>query len=308
VDNLKVSYVIPYTRTECPETDLAYRFGFNGKEKESDIYGESNVYDFGARIHDARIGRFLSVDPLWGKNLGKSPYNFAHNSPLRNIDLYGEDAFNVIVEVTNARKREATFTVINDKSLEFGRVAVTYPNGNGGYSRDYISFGKLRNKGSVTSNSISRIIDNKTNLSDFAVNADKDLNKRIEINNDNVGINKKEITKTSTIDVHGKKFTFEVAVEVTDNVKSIEKIAEITTYHPESNMVAETKAKFESMGYKVNVVKNGDASKKASNETMTVTLSYKTNRERTEGTLGAENVKSITNEETDEKIEKPTKK
>lgn len=29
----------------------AYRYGFNGKEKDAEMYGEGNAYDFGARIY-----------------------------------------------------------------------------------------------------------------------------------------------------------------------------------------------------------------------------------------------------------------
>jgi RHS repeat-associated protein len=40
----------------------AYRYGFNGKEKNNEISGEGNSYDFGARIYDPRLGRWLSTD------------------------------------------------------------------------------------------------------------------------------------------------------------------------------------------------------------------------------------------------------
>lgn len=40
-----------------------YRFGFNGKESDTETYGEGNAYDFGARIYDARLGRWMSVYP-----------------------------------------------------------------------------------------------------------------------------------------------------------------------------------------------------------------------------------------------------
>ena len=50
-----------------------YRFGFNGKEKDKETYGEGNEYDFGARIYNPRIGRWLSVDPLAKKYTDLSP-------------------------------------------------------------------------------------------------------------------------------------------------------------------------------------------------------------------------------------------
>lgn len=66
----------------------SYRYGFNGKEKDNSI-GNDN-YDFGARIYDGRIGRWLSVDPLAKKYPNESPYIFSGNSPIFMIDRYGE--------------------------------------------------------------------------------------------------------------------------------------------------------------------------------------------------------------------------
>lgn len=68
------------------------RYGFNGKEQDSAINGSGIDYDYGARILDVRIGpRFLSVDPLTKEFPWNSPYTFAENSPLVNIDLEGKE-------------------------------------------------------------------------------------------------------------------------------------------------------------------------------------------------------------------------
>ena len=40
-----------------------YRYGFNGMEKDDNLKGTGNSYDFGARIYDSRLGRWLAVDP-----------------------------------------------------------------------------------------------------------------------------------------------------------------------------------------------------------------------------------------------------
>lgn len=69
-----------------------YRFGFNGKEKDNEIMGEGNNYDFGARILDPRLGRFLSVDPLAKKFAYQGTYNYAENNPIRFIDIDGMSA------------------------------------------------------------------------------------------------------------------------------------------------------------------------------------------------------------------------
>jgi RHS repeat-associated protein len=66
-----------------------YRCGFNGKEKDSETYGEGNIYDYGFRIYNPRIARFLSVDPLIEKYPWYTPYQFAGNKPIIAIDLDG---------------------------------------------------------------------------------------------------------------------------------------------------------------------------------------------------------------------------
>ncbi|MDQ6609044.1 MAG: hypothetical protein M3Y85_04405, partial [Bacteroidota bacterium] len=66
-----------------------YRYGFNGKENDNDIEGERNSYDYGLRIYDPRIGKFLSIDPLDKKFPYWSPYHFAGDNPIRFIDLDG---------------------------------------------------------------------------------------------------------------------------------------------------------------------------------------------------------------------------
>ncbi|MBC7388113.1 MAG: hypothetical protein H7329_02785 [Opitutaceae bacterium] len=69
----------------------SYRYGFNGKENDGEIYGEGNTYNFGARIQDPRLGgRFFSLDPYTSKYPLESPYSFAGNSPIIAIDKDGK--------------------------------------------------------------------------------------------------------------------------------------------------------------------------------------------------------------------------
>lgn len=68
-----------------------YRYGFNGKENDDDI--AAGAQDYGMRIYDSRIGKFLSVDPLTPKYPDLTPYQFASNRPIDGIDLDGEEYF-----------------------------------------------------------------------------------------------------------------------------------------------------------------------------------------------------------------------
>jgi RHS repeat-associated protein len=70
----------------------SYRYGFNGMEKDDEVKGSGNSYDFGARIYDPRLGRFLSIDPFAAEFSWQSPYVFAENNPVRLIDENGESA------------------------------------------------------------------------------------------------------------------------------------------------------------------------------------------------------------------------
>lgn len=67
----------------------AYRYGFNGKENDNEVKGESNQIAFEARIYDPRLGRFLSCDPLEDKYPYQSTCVFAHNNPVALIDYLG---------------------------------------------------------------------------------------------------------------------------------------------------------------------------------------------------------------------------
>lgn len=64
-------------RTYTTSTASNYRYGFNSKEMDNEPYGQGNEYDYGFRIYNPRIGKFLSVDPLANKYPWYTPYQFA---------------------------------------------------------------------------------------------------------------------------------------------------------------------------------------------------------------------------------------
>lgn len=69
----------------------AYRFGFNGKENDNEVHNATGTsVDFGARMYDPRIGRFLSIDPLAAKYPNQSPYAGFNDNPLLFADPTGK--------------------------------------------------------------------------------------------------------------------------------------------------------------------------------------------------------------------------
>jgi RHS repeat-associated protein len=70
-----------------------YRYGFNGKENDGSVESASSAgegtQDYGMRIYNPAIGKFLSVDPLAKKYPELTPYQFSSNNPIENIDIDG---------------------------------------------------------------------------------------------------------------------------------------------------------------------------------------------------------------------------
>jgi RHS repeat-associated protein len=80
-------------RTWYGDTSNKYRFHFNGHEADNEVYGGNNVLDFGARIYNSRLGKFITLDPLQFKFPDMSPYCYAANSPIAMIDAKGRNPY-----------------------------------------------------------------------------------------------------------------------------------------------------------------------------------------------------------------------
>jgi RHS repeat-associated protein len=79
----------------------SYRYGFNGKETDNEVKGVGTQYDYGFRIYDPRLGKFLSVDPLSNSFPWYTPYQFAGNKPIAAVDLDGLEEW-IVYNNTNA--------------------------------------------------------------------------------------------------------------------------------------------------------------------------------------------------------------
>ncbi|MDF2188425.1 LamG-like jellyroll fold domain-containing protein [Paraflavitalea sp. CAU 1676] len=77
------------SRYAPPTTGKGYKYGFNGKENDNEVKGNGNQQDYGARMYDSRIGKWLSVDPLFREYSHISPYTFMSNDPINRIDPTG---------------------------------------------------------------------------------------------------------------------------------------------------------------------------------------------------------------------------
>ena len=68
--------------------DSSYRYGFNGKEEDSNgEWGGQSHYDYGFRIYNPSIAKFLSVDPMAETTV--QPYSAFNNNPIYYTDPTG---------------------------------------------------------------------------------------------------------------------------------------------------------------------------------------------------------------------------
>ena len=67
-----------------------YNYGYNGKPKDDEFHNVTGTfYDYGFRVYDSRLCRFLSVDPLTKDYPSLTSYQFASNRPIDGVDLDG---------------------------------------------------------------------------------------------------------------------------------------------------------------------------------------------------------------------------
>jgi len=70
-------------------SSAAYRYGFQGQEKDDEIKGEGNSLNYKFRMHDPRVGRFFAVDPLTMSYPWYTPYSFSGNKVISHTELEG---------------------------------------------------------------------------------------------------------------------------------------------------------------------------------------------------------------------------
>ena len=82
-------YPFGYPMWERSYYNGGYRYFFNGQEADNEVFGDRALHAFEYRMHDTRLGRFWSVDPLAGKFPWNSVYAFVENRVVDGRELEG---------------------------------------------------------------------------------------------------------------------------------------------------------------------------------------------------------------------------
>ena len=84
----------PYADATASKGADVQPYKYNGKEL--DLMHGLNTYDYGARQYNPVTARWDRIDPLCEKYYNVSPYVYAYNNPVKNIDPNGEEPIEAI--------------------------------------------------------------------------------------------------------------------------------------------------------------------------------------------------------------------
>ncbi|MBP5454982.1 MAG: hypothetical protein J6Y37_00600, partial [Paludibacteraceae bacterium] len=113
---------IPYGEVFVEERNGAWSspYLFNAKELDE----ETGLYYYGARYLDPTSTRWLSVDPMWEKYMGMSPYNYCAGNPVSLVDPDGRENAIYVIDLQGEKKDIETNKVIEQANKEFENLGL----------------------------------------------------------------------------------------------------------------------------------------------------------------------------------------
>lgn len=94
---LKIAGISSSKLADALEGHVKNEFAYNDKELIDDA--DLGWYDYGFRFYDPQIGRFPQLDPLTFEYPFMTPYQYASNDPIANIDIDGLEGCKILAQV-----------------------------------------------------------------------------------------------------------------------------------------------------------------------------------------------------------------
>ena len=109
-------------------TDASNRWRYSGKEEQKALNSYLPLIDYGARMYDPTIARWMSVDPMAEKYYPLSPYNYCLGNPIILVDPQGDtlkiNDFSIIEAIYHGLEDDKSIHlrlnngIVDPKSLE----------------------------------------------------------------------------------------------------------------------------------------------------------------------------------------------